>query len=139
MAGKIKGIRLAGRAGTGVYFFEFPDGDISKGRRDVVNVTSGQDAIPVRTRVHFDFTPVDEDGQDVGPGDPRLQGFHVDAFISNPGLADLNQTGEADPDHGCTPVTSKIGGEGSFSVRAYAVVNGQRVGEEVTTPEIRVS
>lgn len=139
MAGKIKTIRLAGRGGTGIYFFEFPDGDISKGKRDVTSVTSGGEAIPVHTRVHFDFTPVDEDGQDVGPGDPRLQGFYVDAFISDEEIADLNQTGPGDPDHGCTPVTSKVRREGSFSVRAYAMVGGQKVGDEVVTPEIRVN
>lgn len=137
MAGKIKGIRLGGKMKSGLYFIQYPDGDISKGREEIARIVAGG-AIPVHSKVHFDFDPIDEDGEEVGPGDPRLVGFYVDAFSSDESVAELNQTGPDDKDHGCTPV-AKGHTEGSFSVRAYAMVDGQKTGDEVETPSVRLA
>lgn len=136
MAGKITGIRLGGKLRSGLYFVQYPDGDISKGREEIARIVGGG-AIPVHSKVHLDFDPVDEDGEEVGPGDPRLQGFYVDSFSSDEAVADLHQTGD-EKDHGCTPV-AKGQSEGTFSVRAYAMVDGQKVGDEVNTCAIRLA
>lgn len=137
-AAEIVGLRLGGRARTGVYYFQYPDGSISVNKRQVTEVTSGENAVPVRTRIHYDFDPVDANGMEVPPGDPRLEGFYVDAFASDGAVGDLNQTGPDDRDHGCTPVFASRG-ECTVTVRAYAMVNGQKVGEEITTAAVRIS
>lgn len=143
---KIVGIRPGGRQKSGIYFFQFPGGDISRGRKDVAAYLGGGNAVPVHTHVHMDIDPIDEDGNEVGPGDPRLEGFYVDSWQRGSAPGALNQTGDESvnpagghDDHGCTP-TFNAQGEGTLEVECQGMRKGEgKVGDPIRLATIRIA
>lgn len=141
----IVGIQSAGDAKSCVRYISNGGDVMDKGSFDAV--LAGVDAIGAKTKVHYNVSPVDAAGGEVKPGDPRLKGFYVDAWVEGASVDqfgqpdNLAQTGDEE-DHGCTPVAhigQSINGRASFRVKFQGMLDGQPVGQPIYSAEITVA